>query len=36
MGSTLILLTGDKVEWLPNIAAGNEVRMGQPIGHFVG
>lgn len=34
MGSTLILLTGDNVEWQSNIAAGENVRMGQPIGLF--
>ena len=34
MGSTVILLTGDNVEWLPNISAGQPVKMGQQIGHF--
>ena len=34
MGSTVILLTGDNVEWLPNISAGQPVKMGQLIGHF--
>ena len=34
MGSTLILLTGSNVEWLPHLAAGREVRMGESIGHF--
>ena len=34
MGSTVILLTGKNVEWLPHIAAGQTVKMGQLIGHF--
>ena len=34
MGSTVILLTGKNVEWLPHIAAGQPVKMGQMIGHF--
>ncbi len=34
MGSTVILLTGNNVEWLPNITPGQSVKMGQPIGHF--
>jgi len=34
MGSTVILLTGDNVEWQANIIAGENVRMGQPIGRF--
>ena len=34
MGSTVILLTGENVEWLPHIAAGQNVKMGQLIGHF--
>jgi phosphatidylserine decarboxylase len=34
MGSTVILLTSDKVEWLPHIEAGYAVKMGQLIGHF--
>ena len=34
MGSTCILLTGPKVEWLPHIKAGAGVKMGQLIGHF--
>ncbi len=34
MGSTVILLTGDNVEWQPNIKAGENVRMGQAIGRF--
>ena len=34
MGSTCILLTGPKVEWLPHIKAGAAVKMGQLIGHF--
>jgi phosphatidylserine decarboxylase len=34
MGSTVILLTGKNVEWLPHIAPGKIVKMGQLIGHF--
>ncbi len=34
MGSTVILLTGSNVEWLPHISAGQPVKMGQLIGHF--
>ena len=34
MGSTVILLTGNNVEWLPNITPGKTVKMGQLIGHF--
>ena len=34
MGSTVILLTGKNVEWLPHISAGFKVKMGQLIGHF--
>ena len=34
MGSTVILLTTNKVEWLPHIQAGYAVKMGQLIGHF--
>ena len=34
MGSTVILLTGSNVEWLPHITAGQAVKMGQLIGHF--
>jgi phosphatidylserine decarboxylase len=34
MGSTVILLTSNKVEWLPHIEAGYAVKMGQLIGHF--
>lgn len=34
MGSTVILLTGSNVEWLPHISAGARVKMGQLIGHF--
>jgi len=33
MGSTVILLTGNNVEWLPHISAGQAVKMGQLIGH---
>jgi phosphatidylserine decarboxylase len=34
MGSTVILLTSNKVEWMPHIEAGYAVKMGQLIGHF--
>jgi len=34
MGSTVILLTGKNVEWLPHITSGQTVKMGQLIGHF--
>ncbi len=34
MGSTVILLTGKNVEWLPHISPGQAVKMGQLIGHF--
>ena len=34
MGSTVILLTPKKVEWLPHIKAEQTVKMGQLIGHF--
>ena len=34
MGSTVILLTTSNVEWLPQINAGQSVKMGQLIGHF--
>jgi phosphatidylserine decarboxylase len=34
MGSTVILLTGKNVEWLPNLAPGQIVKMGQLIGQF--
>ena len=34
MGSTVILLTGKNVEWLPHIGAEQTVKMGQLIGHF--
>ena len=34
MGSTVILLTGKNVEWLPHFSAGQVVKMGQLIGHF--
>jgi len=34
MGSTVILLTGKNVEWLPHIKNGQKVKMGQLIGHF--
>ena len=34
MGSTVILLAGKNVEWLPHIAPGQTVKMGQLLGHF--
>ena len=34
MGSTVILFTGNNVEWLPHITPGQSVKMGQLIGHF--
>jgi len=34
MGSTVILLMGKNVEWQPDIAPGQTVKMGQLIGHF--
>ena len=34
MGSTVILLTGKNVEWLPHITPGHSVKTGQLIGHF--
>ena len=34
MGSTVILLTANNVEWLPHITPGKTVEMGQLIGHF--
>ncbi len=34
MGSTVILLTRENVEWLPHIKAGARVKVGQLIGHF--
>ena len=34
MGSTVILLTDSKIQWLPHISAGQPVKMGQLIGHF--
>lgn len=34
MGSTVILLTGKNVDWLPHITPGHVVKMGQLIGHF--
>ncbi|MFT5221331.1 MAG: phosphatidylserine decarboxylase [Gammaproteobacteria bacterium] len=34
MGSTVILLAGKNVEWLPHFSAGQVVKMGQLIGHF--
>ena len=34
MGSTVILLTANTVDWLPDFVAGQKVKMGQPIGHY--
>ena len=34
MGSTVIVLAGKNVEWLPHISAGQAVKMGQLIGHY--
>jgi phosphatidylserine decarboxylase len=34
MGSTVILLTANKVDWLADFEAGHKVKMGQPIGQF--
>lgn len=34
MGSTVILLAGKNVEWLPHITPGQTVKMGQLLGHF--
>ncbi len=34
MGSTVILLTGANVEWLPHIKNGYKIKMGQIIGHY--
>jgi len=34
MGSTVIILTGKKVEWLQKLRNGNEVKMGELIGHY--
>ena len=34
MGSTVILLTTNKIEWLPHIRASQPVKTGQLIGHF--
>lgn len=34
MGSTIILLTGEKVEWLQKLRPGNTVKVGELIGHF--
>jgi phosphatidylserine decarboxylase len=34
MGSTVILLTGARVEWLQKIRNGQKVKMGELIGHF--
>ncbi|MCP4433411.1 MAG: phosphatidylserine decarboxylase [Gammaproteobacteria bacterium] len=34
MGSTIILLMGQKVEWLQKLRPGNAVKVGELIGHF--
>jgi phosphatidylserine decarboxylase len=34
MGSTVILLTGARVEWMQKICNGQKVKMGELIGHF--
>lgn len=34
MGSTIILLMGQKVEWLKKLRPGNTVNVGELIGHF--
>ncbi len=34
MGSTVILLTGNNVEWLQKLRQGNTVKVGELIGHF--
>lgn len=34
MGSTVILLMGEKVEWLQKLRPGNTVKVGELIGHF--
>jgi len=34
MGSTIILLTGEKVEWLSKLRPGNAIKYGELIGHF--
>ncbi len=34
MGSTVILLTSDRVNWLQKLRPGNQVKMGELIGHF--
>lgn len=34
MGSTVILLTTDRVNWLQKLRPGNQVKMGELIGHF--
>ena len=34
MGSTVILLTGSNVEWMPTLAAGQKVELGQLLGQF--
>ena len=34
MGSTVILLMGQKVNWLQKLRPGNTVKVGELIGHF--
>ena len=34
MGSTVILLTTGKIEWLPKLRSGHSLTMGELIGHF--
>ena len=34
MGSTVILLTGNNVEWLQKLRNGTTLKMGELIGHF--
>ncbi|NNE64540.1 MAG: phosphatidylserine decarboxylase, partial [Gammaproteobacteria bacterium] len=34
MGSTIILLMGQKVEWLQKLRPGNTLKVGELIGHF--
>ena len=34
MGSTVIILTGEKVEWLQKLRNGKQVKVGELIGHF--
>ncbi|MCP4233199.1 MAG: phosphatidylserine decarboxylase, partial [Aestuariibacter sp.] len=34
MGSTVILLTGNRVEWLDHLCPGDRLKVGEKIGHF--